>query len=176
MDLEGLKDITSDQIELSTNPFPNNNEWRHAKVVCIHDVSTCNLVIINNDHFERFECSLAQISLAADANPRKARDFFAWLSMGKDAADWRRVGRPLNAETLDRLNANRVIVEAKFEGVDLTERPLVLLRKYMGVQPHSFNWLLVKNRYADRYGHPRLAFCTRKRSFEVRQFFSQPRV
>ena len=23
---------------------------------------------------------------------------------------------------------------------------------------------------------PRLAFCTRKRSFEVRQFFSQPRV
>ena len=154
MDLEGLKDITSDQIELSTNPFPNNNEWRHAKVVCIHDVSTCDLVIINNGHFERFECSLAQISLAADANPRKARDFLAWLSMGKDAARWSRVGRPLNVETLqNRLNTNRMLVEAKFEGkFDLNERPLVLLRKYMGVQPHSFNWLLVKNRYAERYG------------------------
>ena len=103
MDLEGLKDITSDQIELSTNPPPDNNEWRHAKVVCIHDVSTCDLVIINNGHFERFQCSLAQISLAADANPRKARDFLAWLSMGKDAADWFPVGRPLNRETLQNI-------------------------------------------------------------------------
>ena len=158
MTLEQLRNITSAQIPDRSNDRPTNNAWRHAKVVSIYDGDTCDLVIINNRRLKRFVCRLASINtpeLNEGGRARKARDFLGWLSMGKNPVEWHRGGRSLSVQTLQRrLDDNRTLVQARFQGVGVFGRSLVTLRKD-NMARDSFNELLMEHGYAEIYRYQR---------------------
>ena len=83
---------------------------------------------------------------------KKARDFLAWLSIGKDPASFPGDSQPWSEVQLqNQLDANKKLVHAEFQGVGYYGRPLVILKKASGDED-SFNDLLIQYGYAEPYG------------------------
>ena len=85
----------------------------------VNDGDTCDLVIIRNG-LERFVCRLFGIDtpeLKTGLKAEKARDFLAWLSIGKDPGSFPRGGAPWSEDELqNKLDANKLLVYAEFHG------------------------------------------------------------
>ncbi len=153
MSLTQLRNATKENTTRSSSPAPTNITT-DAKVVKVHDGDTCDLVIIRNRSLERFKCRLAAIDtpeLETGREAQKARDFLAWLSIGNDPADFSRETEPLsNVELQNKLDANKTLIYAEFQGIDYYSRPLVNLKKTSGDKV-SFNDLLMQYGYAKPY-------------------------
>lgn len=150
---KGLQDITVSDVSRSDNSPPTYTTLT-AKVVSIHDGDTCDLVVARYGSFERFKCRLAAINtpeLSEGTKAKKARDFLAWLCLGKDPSNFPRSSPPWSdAELQSKLDANKQLVYAEFQGTGGYQRPLVVLRKSQS-QGKSFNDLLIDYGYATRY-------------------------
>ena len=86
MSVQQLRDITKSRIRRSKKSPPTYTS-KDAKIVKVHDGDTCDLVIIRNGSLERFKCRLLGINspeMGTGRKAEKARDFLAWLSVGKD--------------------------------------------------------------------------------------------
>ncbi|CAB3981264.1 Hypothetical predicted protein [Paramuricea clavata] len=153
MSRQQLQNITNEKIERSENSPPTNISTS-AKVVSVYDGDTCDLVISRNGGLQRFKCRLADINapeMDTGRKAKKARDFLAWLSIGKDPADFPGSSQPWSEVQLqERLDANKMLVHAEFEEVGYYGRPLVILKK-TGGDEDSFNDLLMQYGYAQRY-------------------------
>ena len=151
-----LRKVKDDDIERSPeSSAPNKNFSTSAKVVTVHDGDTCDLVISRNGRYlERFKCRLASIDapeLKTGRKAEKARDFLAWLTTGEDPDKFPKRSAPWSEEELqDRLDANKTLVNAEFQGFGHYGRPLVVLRKDSDDED-SFNDLLIAYGYAKPY-------------------------
>ena len=152
MNDQQLQNVTNTQLkERSTNNPANMST--NAKVVSVNDGDTCDLVIIRNG-LERFKCRLLGIDtpeLKTGLKAKKARDFLAWLCIGKDPGSFPKDNAPWSeGELQEKLDANKSLVYADFQGIDFFGRALVTLRKSSEAKD-SFNDLLMQYGYADKY-------------------------
>lgn len=153
MSIQQLQNVTSIQKDRSTNSPPTSISTS-AKVVSVYDGDTCDLVIIRNGGLERFKSRLLGINspeMSTGTPAKKARDFLAWLSIGNDPTSFPKTSAPLSDDELqNKLDANKSLVYAEFQGTGGYGRPLVTLRKYQGAKD-SFNNLLMQYGYAQKY-------------------------
>ena len=155
MSVQQLQNVTSTQIlDRSTNSLPTNIST-NAKVVSIYDGDTCDLVIIRNGSLERFKSRLLGIDTpeikTGGTQALKARDFLAWLSISNDPTSFSKISAPWSDDELQlKLDANKTLIYAEFQGIGGHGRPLVTLRKYQGAKD-SFNDLLMQYGYAEKY-------------------------
>ena len=149
-----LRKVKDDDIERSPKSAPGKNFSTRAKVITVHDGDTCDLVFSRNGDLERFKCRLASIDapeLNTGRKAKKARDFLAWLSTGEDPDSFPKRSTPWSEEELqDRLDANKTLVHAEFQGFGHFGRPLVVLKKDSD-DGDSFNDLLIDYGYAKPY-------------------------
>ena len=146
-----LQNVTNSHVSRSSGSPPSYTTVK-AKVISVHDGDTCDLVFIRNGRFERFKCRLAGINtpeLGTGLKAKKARDFLVWLSLGKSPGSFQQSSPPFTEYQIQNsLDANKVLVDAEFQGIGGYGRPLVLLKNNLG---NSINNLLIQYGYANVY-------------------------
>ena len=133
MSVEELKRITAADIKTSKKYAPQNITKR-AKVVKIYDGDTCHLVVSRNGRLKMFKCRLADIDTPEmkarktkeRKKAKKARDFLAWLCIGKYPKAFSRRSNPWTEKKLqNKLNKNKNLVHVEFRKLGRYRRCIV---------------------------------------------------